>query len=148
MIKICINLSNRLVEKNLMIICIGIVYLLFGLLKFSPGLSSAEDVAIATIEKLTLGLIPSNVTIILLAIWESIVGLLLILSFYKRLVVTFTLVHMIFTFAPLFFFPELIFKNSPYFSFTLLGQYIFKNIIIISVLITLLYQEKRAISTN
>jgi hypothetical protein len=39
-------------------------------------------------------------------------------------------VHMVCTFTPLLFFPSLSFKYAPY-GFTLVGQYIMKNIIIV-----------------
>ena len=39
----------------------------FGVLEFFPGLSPAQDLATRTIATLTLGLIPSNVSILVLA---------------------------------------------------------------------------------
>jgi uncharacterized membrane protein YphA (DoxX/SURF4 family) len=116
-------------------ISIGLVYLWFGVLKFFPHLSPAEDLAKNTITVLTMGLIPSKVSIILLAIWETIIGIFLILNVFRRPIIILALVHMVFTFTPLLFFPKDSF-NLP-FVFTLLGQYIFKNLIIIAALIIL-----------
>ena len=116
-------------------ISIGLVYLWFGLLKFFPHLSPAEDLAKNTITMLTVGLIPPNVSIIMLAIWETIIGVFLIFNIYRRPIVILALIHMVFTFTPLLFFPKDSF-NLP-FVFTLLGQYIFKNLIIIAALIIL-----------
>jgi uncharacterized membrane protein YphA (DoxX/SURF4 family) len=101
------------------------------MLKFFHGYSPAEDLAINTIHRLTAGLIPPHTSIILLAIWESLLGVLLLIGFQTRKVLLFLLLHMTCTFTPLLFFPELSFKFVPY-GFTLVGQYIMKNIIIIS----------------
>jgi len=101
------------------------------MLKFFPGYSPAEDIAIMTIRKLTAGFFGAHTSIILLAIWETLIGLLLVLGFRTKEVLISLLLHMLCTFTPLLLFPELSFKIVP-FSFTLLGQYIMKNIIIIS----------------
>lgn len=110
---------------------IGIIYVWFGMLKFFHGYSPAEDLAVNTIHKLTAGLIPPQTSLILLASWETLVGLLLILGWHIKKVLLFLVLHMICTFTPLLFFPELSFKFLPY-GFTLVGQYIMKNIIILS----------------
>jgi uncharacterized membrane protein YphA (DoxX/SURF4 family) len=83
------------------------------------------------IHKLTAGFLAARTSIIFLAIWETIIGLLLILGFKTKEVLILLQLHMVCTFTPLFLFPALSFKIIPY-SFTLLGQYIMKNIIIIS----------------
>ena len=110
---------------------IGIIYIWFGMLKFFHGYSPAEDLAINTIHKLTAGLIPAQTSIILLAIWETVLGLLLVLGFQTKKVLLFLLLLKVCTFTPLLFFPDVSFKFAPY-GFTLVGQYIMKNIIIIS----------------
>lgn len=117
-------------------ISIGVIYLWFGALKFFHGYSPAEDLAINTIHKLTLGLIPQPLTIILLAAWECAVGLLLIAGKWLRTVFIFLFIHMVCTFTPLLFFPSLSFNFPPY-GFTLVGQYIMKNIIIICAALVL-----------
>lgn len=120
-------------SRSLMILrcSIGIIYVWFGMLKFFHGYSPAEDLAVNTIHKLTAGLIPPQTSLILLASWETLVGLLLILGWQIKKVLLFLVLHMICTFTPLLFFPELSFKFLPY-GFTLVGQYIMKNIIILS----------------
>lgn len=128
-------------KKKLLAISIGIVYLWFGMLKFFPGLSPAEKLAQDTITHLTFGIISPNISIVLLAIWEVTVGVLLIANVTRRIVLLATLIHLICTFTPLFFFPELSFTVNV-FSFTLVGQYIMKNIIIITGLI-ILYPDNK-----
>ncbi len=133
--------SNRR-KVNLVPICIGVVYVWFGVLKFFSGLSPAEELAKNTIDQLTFGIIPSDYSIILLAIWETIIGLLLIGGFYKKLALRMALVHIVFTFSPFIFFPELLFTDAP-FALTLLGQYIVKNLIILGILVVLLRENQR-----
>ena len=82
---------------------------------------------------------PTNIAIILLAIWETFIGVFLILNVFRKPVIIVALVHMILTFTPFLFFPNQSFNHSPL-VFTLLGQYIFKNIIIIGALLTLYKQ--------
>lgn len=59
---------------------LGIVFFWFGLLKFFEKLSPAQDIAIRTIFTLTFGLLYAYVSIIILAAWECIIGLALILG--------------------------------------------------------------------
>lgn len=127
------TLVKRLSNNNLLAISIGLAYLWFGLLKFFPGLSPAEELAKNTIDALTFGLIPTNISIILLAIWETLVGTLLVLNFQRRFAIRLALVHLAFTFTPLFLFPEVAFSEPPFY-FTLEGQYIFKNLILVAAL--------------
>ena len=127
------------VKRNYLIllrISIGIIYIWFGALKFFHGYSPAEDLAINTINKLTFGLIPQPVNITLLAIWECAIGFLLIIGIWTRVALVFLFIHMGCTFTPLLFFPSVSFKYAPY-GFTLVGQYIMKNIIIVCAALVL-----------
>jgi uncharacterized membrane protein YphA (DoxX/SURF4 family) len=117
-------------------ICIGIIYFWFGALKFFHGYSPAEDLAIQTINKLTFNLVPQPVNIVLLAIWEVAIGILLISGKWVKVALIALLVHMACTFTPLYFFPAVSFQYASY-SFTLVSQYIMKNIIIVSAALVL-----------
>lgn len=131
-------MNNQELTKKMKIlaISIGVVYLWFGMLKFFPELSSAEGLAIDTISNLTFGLLSPKISIVLLAIWEITIGLLFIFGPRNRVVIMLAVVHMILTFTPLLLFPDLSFNSVP-FSLTLVGQYIMKNLIIISALIVI-----------
>lgn len=131
------RLIKHLTSNNLLALSIGLTYLWFGLLKFFPGLSPAEDLAQNTIDTLSFGLIPAELSLIFLAIWETAIGLLLCLNLFQRSAIRLALVHLLFTFTPLFLFPEQSFTEPP-FQFTIIGQYIFKNLILFSALIYLL----------
>lgn len=133
------KIKEQILNNHILAITIGLVYLWFGSLKFFAHLSPAEDLAKNTIEVLTFGFIPTNIAIILLAIWETFIGAFLILNMYRKPVIILALVHMFLTFTPFIFFPNLSFNHSPL-VFTLLGQYIFKNVIIIGALLTLYKQ--------
>lgn len=112
-------------------ISMGIVFLWFGALKFFPGLSPAADLATRTIERLTFGLIAPEVSIPILAAWESLIGLGLILGFFMRATLLLLFVQMLGTISPIFLFPQEVFTAFPY-APTLEGQYIFKNMVLIS----------------
>jgi uncharacterized membrane protein YphA (DoxX/SURF4 family) len=121
---------------NALRVSIGIIYVWFGALKFFHGYSPAEDLAIQTINKLTFNGVPQPANIILLATWECSVGLLLISGRKLPLALNLLFVHMACTFTPLLFFPSASFKFPPY-GFTLVGQYIMKNIIIVCAALVL-----------
>ncbi|MGI9550372.1 MAG: DoxX family membrane protein [Aurantibacter sp.] len=132
-------------KNSLLQICIGVVYLWFGVLKFFHGLSPAEGLAKDTITSLTFGFIPTNVSIILLAIMEVGIGLFLLLNIYRKKAVILALIHMACTFMPLYLFSEASFAYSPFVP-TLLGQYIGKNLIIVAALLSIYKVEEKKIS--
>jgi uncharacterized membrane protein YphA (DoxX/SURF4 family) len=112
-------------------ISLGIVFLWFGVLKFFPDLSPATGLATRTIETLTFGLIPPEVSIYLLAVWETLIGLGLIFGVVLRATLLLLFVQMLGTLLPIVFFPSEVFLRVPY-APTLEGQYIIKNLVLIS----------------
>lgn len=121
-------------------ISLGIIFLWYGMLKFFPELSPAESLAVNTINWMLNGLIPGEISIKLLATWEVVVGVGFIFGLFTRYISILFLVHMVLTFTPLFIFPELSFTQAPY-AFTIIGQYIVKNIVFILVGILILQEE-------
>ncbi len=113
-------------------IMLGINFLWFGLLKFFPELSPAEELATITIDWMFQGLVPPLIAMKLLAIWEVIVGVGLITGVYLRYILPLFIMHMSATFLPLFVFPEITFVHAPY-GLTIVGQYIVKNLVFISL---------------
>jgi uncharacterized membrane protein YkgB len=129
-------------------ISIGIVYIWFGGLKFFPGVSPAEDLAKETIHLLTFGLLKPGLSLLLLALWETIAGALMVAGRYQKWVIRVILIHMFCTFLPLFMLPGLSFTPVP-FVLTLVGQYIIKNIVIVSALFVLdVGSKQKEISTT
>lgn len=112
-------------------ISIGIIFTWFGVLKFFPGISPAEDLASRTIEVLSFGLIDSRLALIILAVWETTIGLGLITRLFLREILLLLFVQMLGTITPVFIFPDEVFHIVP-FAPTLEGQYIFKNLVLIS----------------
>jgi uncharacterized membrane protein YphA (DoxX/SURF4 family) len=133
-----ISTSGKALKRWIVIlrISIGIIYLWFGILKFFPGVSPAESLARDTIHLLTFKLLDDKIALLLLAIWETAAGILLISGIYIRLTIRIVLVHMFCTFTPLILLPGLSFSEAPL-SLTLIGQYIIKNIVIVSALFLL-----------
>ncbi|TDG35001.1 DoxX family protein [Pedobacter changchengzhani] len=116
---------------NILRICLGIIFVWFGVLKFFHGISSAEEIAGRTILKLTFGLITPTFSMPLLAVWECIIGIGLITKAWLRLTLVLLYMQMAGTFLPLVFFPHETFNHSLFVP-TLLGQYIIKNLVLIS----------------
>ena len=136
--RIEIAVTQWMASKGLFLLrlSIGIIFFWFGFLKFFEGLSPAEDLAIRTIQTITFGLLPDKVIIYGLATWEVLIGIGLIFKIFLRETLILLYLQMMGTFLPLFLFPEEVFHIFPY-SLTLEGQYIVKNIILLSAGIVL-----------
>ena len=128
-------------------VSIGIIYVWFGLLKFFPGASPAEGLARETIHLLTNGLVSPALSLLLLAIWETLTGALMISGLYSKWIIRVALIHMVCTFTPFLLLPSLSFVSVP-FVLTLVGQYIIKNIVIISALMVLDASSKQKESSS
>ncbi|UJH68490.1 doxx family protein [Allomuricauda sp. SCSIO 65647] len=136
------SVVEKLMGNHILALSIGFVYLWFGTLKFFPGMSPAEELAKNTIQGLTLGWLPDETSIVLLAALEVMIGLLLVLNIFRKQVIFVAMGHMVLTFTPMLFFPMESFKEAPLVP-TLLGQYIGKNVIILCALITLVRKHKQ-----
>ena len=121
---------------RLLRVSLGVVFFWFGVLKFFPGLSPATELALKTIDTLTFGRVSPVVAINVLAAWESAIGLGLIFGVAMRATLLLLFVQMLGTITPLFFFPDLVFTRIPY-APTLEGQYIIKNIVLVSAAIVI-----------
>ncbi|GAB4544434.1 MAG: DoxX family protein [Anaerolineae bacterium] len=109
---------------------LGIIFFWFGVLKFFPSLSPAEDLAARTIQTLTFGIVTPNLSLPILATWEVLIGLGLITGKFMRITLLLLFVQMLGTITPIFLFPNEVFTHFPY-APTLEGQYILKNIVIV-----------------
>jgi uncharacterized membrane protein YphA (DoxX/SURF4 family) len=121
---------------QLLRIALGVVFLWFGALKLFPGLSPAQELAGRTITILTLGIVPPNVSIPILAVWECVIGLGLISGRWMRATIFLLVAQMAGTMLPLAFFPESTFTRLPY-APTLEGQYIIKNLVLVTAALVL-----------
>ncbi len=116
---------------SIMRIGLGVVFLWFGLLKLFPGLSPAEDLV-----RRTVYFVDPDVFLPVLAVWESLIGLGLILGKMMRLTLLLLFLQMLGTALPLFVLPEVVWTFFP-FGLTLEGQYIVKNLVLIGAALVL-----------
>lgn len=112
-------------------ISVGVIFFWFGSLKFFPGLSPAQELAAKTIDILTFELVPTKIALMTLATWECAVGLGLVFGVFLRTTLALLWLQMIGAAAPLFLFPNESFTHIPY-APTLEGQYIIKNLVLVS----------------
>jgi uncharacterized membrane protein YphA (DoxX/SURF4 family) len=110
---------------------VGLVFVWFGALKFVPGLSAADELATRTIATLSFGLVPPSVSRIVLAAWETAIGLGLLSGKFMRATLFLLFVQMLGTVTPLFLFPSETWR-VPLLVPTLEGQYILKNVVLVS----------------
>ncbi|HRI67117.1 MAG TPA: DoxX family protein [Polyangium sp.] len=113
-------------------IALGIVFFWFGVLKFFPGLSPAQDLAGRTISVLTFGLVDPALSLPILALWECAIGIGFLSGKYLRFTILLLFLQMAGTMLPILFFPHETFTLFPI-SPTLEGQYIIKNLVLVSV---------------
>lgn len=118
-------------------VSIGFVYVWFGMLKFFPGLSPAEILAEETIELLMFDLVEGHVMILILAGWEVLLGIALIINFNMKKVIPLMLLHMLCTIVPVFIDSDTVFTSIP-FGLTLVGQYIVKNAVFVTAALLIL----------
>jgi uncharacterized membrane protein YkgB len=115
-------------------IALGVVFLWFGAIKFVPGWSPAADLAARTIERITFGVVTPEIGLPVLAAWESLIGIGLLLGRFLRLTLLLLFVQMPGTLLPLVLFPSETFTAFPH-SPTMEGQYIIKNVVLIAAAI-------------
>lgn len=116
---------------RLMRIGLGIIFLWFGALKLVPGLSPAEELV-----RNTTYFVNPDWFIPVLAIWEMAIGIGLIFGIFMRLTLLLLFLQMPGTALPLFILPEVVWTQFP-FGLTLEGQYIIKNLVLITAGIVL-----------
>ena len=138
-----INRDNKLMMLR---ISFGIIYFWFGILKYFPHTSPAESLAENTIYNLVMGFMPKHTCLILLAIMETGLGLMFVTGKFIKTAIIIALFHMVCTCTPFFFISELSFTKPPV-VFTLVGQYIMKNIVFICGL-WLLWPVEKEIELN
>ncbi|MER3407253.1 MAG: hypothetical protein C4278_02485 [Patescibacteria group bacterium] len=110
-----------------------IVFFYFGFLKVL-GFSPANPLVESLLNK-TLPFISFDKFIILFGLFEMLIGLLFIIPKLERVVIFLLMIHMITTFLPLVLLPQLTWQK--FLVPTLEGQYIIKNLVIISLAIVI-----------
>lgn len=104
---------------------LGVIFVWFGALKLVPGLSPAE-----VLVRSTISFVDPDLFQPILAVWEIVIGLGLLLGRFLRLTLLLLFAQMAGTAMPLVLLPEVVWTQFPY-GLTLEGQYIIKNLAII-----------------
>jgi putative oxidoreductase len=116
---------------DLLRLSLGAIFLVFGVLKFFPDLSPAEDLARETVHILTRGLVPDSLAVPLVATLETTIGVLLITGRWLRLGVALLVVAMVGILSPVVLLPEDLFRG-PIYAPTLEGQYVLKDVVLVA----------------
>ena len=119
------------ISIDLLRVSLGLVFILFGALKFIPGLSPAEGLATQTMERLTFGLMPEGIGLIVVATMEPLIGLSLVTGWYLRLGLALLAVTMLGILSPLVLFTDDLF-SGPNRAPTLAAVYIIKDIVLLA----------------
>ena len=108
-------------------VALGTVFLVFAAFKYFPGASPAADLAIATVHKLTLGLVGGETALLVTAITETVIGLTLITGRFLKVGLCVLAGALVGIMSPLVLFPGQMWgTDGP----TLTGQYVFKDIVL------------------
>ncbi|RNC83967.1 MAG: DoxX family protein [Balneola sp.] len=126
--RIDITITDWMAKNGLLImrVGLGIIFLWFGALKFFPGLSPAEELV-----RNTVYFVNPDFFIPILATWEVLIGFGLIAGKFMRFTLLLLFLQMPGTALPIVVLPDVIWTNFP-FGLTLEGQYIIKNLVLVS----------------
>jgi len=106
-------------------VSVAVVFIWFGALKVF-GISPAADLVSATVY-----VVPSDIFVPVLGVWEVLIGLCLLYRPLIRVGIFLLFLQLPGTFLPIILLPEVVFTTIPY-GLTVEGQYIIKNLVIIS----------------
>jgi uncharacterized membrane protein YkgB len=105
-------------------VSIAVVFVWFGALKIG-SISPAADLVASTVY-----VVPSEIFVPILGVWEVIIGLCLLYRPLIRAGIFLLFLQLPGTFLPIVLLPEVVFTAVPY-GLTVEGQYIVKNLVII-----------------
>jgi uncharacterized membrane protein YphA (DoxX/SURF4 family) len=115
-------------------ISFGIIFIWFGILK-PFGVSAAESLLKATLVWMPFG--TPELWLIIIGWWEVAIGVTFLITRTTKIAIALLFLQMFGTFIPLVVIPEVTFQNGNIFTPTLEGQYIIKNVMIISAALVL-----------
>lgn len=124
-------------------ISMGLIFLGFGVLKFFPGVSPASGLVEATITRMSFGLVPPELGLIVTAVLECAIGISLILQRWVRLTVYLLIGELIGILSPLVLLPGRMF-SGPFHAPSLEGQYVLKDIILVAAAMVIATQFRGA----
>jgi putative oxidoreductase len=109
-------------------VSLGLVFLMFGILKFIPGASPAEELAVRTVQTLSLGTLPAQAVVLLTAVIETFIGLTLVSGKLLRTGLAVMAMALVGIMSPLVLFAADLFPGAP----TLEAQYVLKDIVLVA----------------
>ncbi|MGH3485006.1 MAG: DoxX family protein [Nocardioidaceae bacterium] len=110
-------------------VCLGVVFLAFGVLKFIPDASPAQALVERTLDTLSLGIVSGQTALVMTALAECFIGITLITGKLLRAGLAVLAASMIGIMSPLvLFFTDMFPADGP----TLEAQYVFKDIVLIA----------------
>ena len=107
----------------------AVIFVWFGILK-PLGLSAAEPLVLKTV--VWLPLFSPEIWLSVIGWWEVIIGIAFLFKSTTRVAIGLLFLQMGGTFMPLFMLPEITFQQGDFLLPTMEGQYIIKNLMIIS----------------
>jgi putative oxidoreductase len=112
-------------------VSLGLVFLGFGLLKFVPGVSPAEDISARTVDALSLGIVEGRLATVVVAAMETAIGLCLVTGRRIKIGLALLGAAMVGVLSPLALFPGDLFDGR-YHAPTLVGQYVLKDVVLLA----------------
>ncbi|NEY35128.1 DoxX family membrane protein [Streptomyces sp. PRKS01-65] len=136
------SLAGRVQRSGpgLLRVCVGTVFLWFGVLKFFPAASPAEQVAVEAATKVTFGLLPPDVVLRLLAAAETAIGLGLVTGVLLRVALVGFFAHMAGVFSALLLLRGEMWQGGAPVP-TLEGQYVIKNVVLVAACLVVAADE-------
>lgn len=107
-------------------ISLGLIFLGFGVLKFVPGLSPAEELVSRTLETLSFGLVPPVAALLLTAVMETFIGVTLVTGRWLGAGLIALAGALVGILSPVVLFATDLFAGGP----TLEAQYVLKDIVL------------------
>ncbi|MET4157991.1 DoxX family membrane protein [Agromyces sp. PvR057] len=110
-------------------VSLGLVFLVFGALKFLPGVSPVEDLVSRTWNVLSFGVVDGSAALAITATLEVFVGLTLVTGVFVRIGLLALAGTFVGIFSPLVFFGSELFTTA---GPTLTAQYILKDLVLVA----------------
>lgn len=109
-------------------VTLGLVFLGFGVLKFFPGASPAEQIVTQTVGALTFGVVEGTAAVVLTAVVETVIGLTLLTGRWLKVGLVVLAVALVGMMSPVVLFSGELFGDG----MTLLGQYVLKDVVFVA----------------
>jgi len=124
------RLTGWLTDHSITIlrISLGLVFLMFGALKFIPGGSPAEELAMRTLRTLSFGALSGHAALLLTAVVETFIGVTLVTGRLLRIGLLVMAGALLGIMSPLVIFATDMFPGAP----TLEAQYVLKDIVLVA----------------